>query len=376
MSRKEDKNLIVGLDIGTSKVVVIVGEVDASGAIEVVGIGSHPSRGLKKGVVVNIESTVQSIQQAIDAAEQMAGCRIHSAYTGISGSHIRGINSHGVTAIKDQEVTQEDVERVMEAAQVVAIPTDQKILHILPREFSIDGQEGIQDPVGMSGVRLEARVHIVTGAVSAVQNIVKCVQRCGLEVDDIILQPLASSRAVLNPDEKELGVCVVDMGGTIISEYEPGMPALKQNFVARNRIISALSDMTIITESAEAGGSLRTASFAVEQNKIVGAIPGNITSSQSIGTNNLIKSGATPITCAQDVLNALGIASEQKAREDVFGDNKEEQLIIDLMKDGVTELDEIQQKSQLDPSIFSQTITMLELSSKIRPLGAAHWTLR
>ncbi len=213
MSRKEDKNLIVGLDIGTSKVVVIVGEVDAGGAIEVVGIGSHPSRGLKKGVVVNIESTVQSIQQAIDAAEQMAGCRIHSAYTGISGSHIRGINSHGVTAIKDREVTQDDVERVMEAAQVVAIPTDQKILHILPREFSIDGQEGIQDPVGMSGVRLEARVHIVTGAVSAVQNIVKCVQRCGLEVDDIILQPLASSRAVLNPDEKELGVCLLDLGG-------------------------------------------------------------------------------------------------------------------------------------------------------------------
>ena len=175
---------------------------------------------------------------------------------------------------------------------------------------------------------------------------------------------------------RNLAINLLKKGGTIISEYEPGMPALKQNFVARNRIISALSDMTIITESAEAGGSLRTASFAVEQNKIVGAIPGNITSSQSIGTNNLIKSGATPITCAQDVLNALGIASEQKAREDVFGDNKEEQIVIDLMKAGITELDELQQKSQLDPSIFSQTITMLELSSKIRPLGAAHWTLR
>lgn len=213
MARKEDKNLIVGLDIGTSKVVVIVGEVDTGGQIEVVGVGSHPSRGLKKGVVVNIESTVQSIQHAVAEAEQMAGCRIHSAYTGISGSHIRGLNSHGVTAIKDQEVTQEDVERVIEAAQVVAIPTDQKILHVLPREFIIDGQEGIQDPVGMSGVRLEARVHIVTGAVSAVQNIVKCVQRCGLEVDDIILQQLASSRAVLNPDERELGVCLLDIGG-------------------------------------------------------------------------------------------------------------------------------------------------------------------
>ena len=213
MSRKEDKNLIVGLDIGTSKVVAIVGEVNADGAIEVVGIGSHPSRGLKKGVVVNIESTVQSIQRAVETAEQMAGCRIHSVYTGISGSHIRGLNSHGVTAIKNHEVTPEDVERVMEAARVIAIPADQKILHILPQEFIIDNQEGIQDPVGMSGVRLEARVHIVTGAISAAQNIVKCVQRCGLEVDDIILQQLASSRAVLAQDEKDLGVCLMDIGG-------------------------------------------------------------------------------------------------------------------------------------------------------------------
>jgi len=213
MSRKEDKNLIVGLDIGTSKVVAIVGEVNPDGAIEVVGIGSHPSRGLKKGVVVNIESTVQSIQRAIEAAEQMAGCRIHSVYTGISGSHIRGLNSHGVTAIKNHEVTPEDVDRVMEAARVIAIPADQKILHILPQEFIIDNQEGIQDPVGMSGVRLEARVHIVTGAISAAQNIVKCVQRCGLEVDDIILQQLASSRAVLAQDEKDLGVCLMDIGG-------------------------------------------------------------------------------------------------------------------------------------------------------------------
>ena len=213
MSRKEDKKLIVGLDIGTSKVVVIVGEVGLEGGIEVSGMGTHPSRGLKKGVVVNIESTVQSIQHAVDEAEQMAGCRIHSVYTGISGSHIRSLNSHGVTAIKDQEVTPADVERVMEAARVVAIPADQKILHILPQEFIIDSQEGIQDPIGMSGVRLEARVHIVTGAVSAAQNIIKCVQRCGLEVDDIILQQLASSRAVLTRDEKELGVCLLDLGG-------------------------------------------------------------------------------------------------------------------------------------------------------------------
>ena len=213
MARKEDKSLIVGLDIGTSKVVVIVGEVYPDGSIEVVGLGTQPSRGLKKGVVVNIESTVQSIQRAVDEAEQMAGCRIHSVYTGISGSHIRGLNSHGVTAIKNQEVTQEDVERVIEAARVVAIPADQQILHILPQEFIIDSQEGIQDPVGMSGVRLEARAHIVTGAVSAAQNIVKCVQRCELEVDDIILQQLASSRAVLTQDEKELGVCLLDIGG-------------------------------------------------------------------------------------------------------------------------------------------------------------------
>ena len=213
MSRKEDKNLIVGLDIGTSKVVVIVGEVSPDGTIDVIGIGSHPSRGLKKGVVVNIESTVQSIQRAVDQAEQMAGCKIHSVYTGISGSHIRGLNSHGVTAIKNREVTPEDVERVIEAARVVAIPADQKILHILPREFIIDGQEGIQEPIGMSGVRLEVRVHIVTCAVSAEQNIVKCVQRCELEVDDVILQQLASSRAVLTSDEKELGVCLLDIGG-------------------------------------------------------------------------------------------------------------------------------------------------------------------
>lgn len=213
MARKDDKSLIVGLDIGTSKVVVIVGEVNPDGSIEVVGLGTQPSRGLKKGVVVNIESTVQSIQRAVDEAEQMAGCRIHSVYTGISGSHIRGLNSHGVTAIRSQEVVQEDVERVIEAARVVAIPADQQILHILPQEFVIDSQEGIQDPVGMSGVRLEARAHIVTGAVSAAQNIVKCVQRCNLEVDDIILQQLASSRAVLTQDEKELGVCLLDIGG-------------------------------------------------------------------------------------------------------------------------------------------------------------------
>jgi len=213
MSRKTEKSMIVGLDIGTSKVVAIVGELGSDGEIEVVGIGSNPSRGLKKGVVVNIESTVQSIQRAVDEAEQMAGCQIHSIYTGIAGSHIRSLNSHGVTAIKNKEVAVEDVERVIDAAKAVAIPADQKILHILPQEFIIDNQEGIHEPVGMSGVRLEAKVHMVTGAVSAAQNIIKCVRRCGLEVDDVILQQLASSRAVLTEDEKELGVCLVDIGG-------------------------------------------------------------------------------------------------------------------------------------------------------------------
>jgi cell division protein FtsA len=212
MARKLDKNLIVGLDIGTSKVVAIVGEVSDQG-IEVVGIGSHPSRGLKKGVVVNIESTVQSIQRAVEEAELMAGCEVRSVFTGIAGSHIRSLNSHGIVAIRDNEVSVADVDRVIDAARAVAIPADQKILHILPQEFIIDNQEGIPDPIGMFGVRLEARVHMVTGAVSAAQNIVKCVRRCGLEVDDVILQQLASAQAVLTEDEKQLGICLVDIGG-------------------------------------------------------------------------------------------------------------------------------------------------------------------
>ncbi len=213
MSKKAEKNLIVGLDIGTSKVVAIVGEVTPDNEIEVIGIGSHPSRGLKKGVVVNIESTVQSIQRAVEEAELMAGCQIHSVYAGIAGSHIRSLNSHGIVAIRDKEVTTADVERVIDAARAVAIPADQRILHILPQEFIIDNQEGIREPIGMSGVRLEAKVHMVTGAVSAAQNIIKCVRRCGLEVDDIILEQLASSYSVLTDDEKELGVCLVDIGG-------------------------------------------------------------------------------------------------------------------------------------------------------------------
>ncbi len=213
MSKKTEKNLIVGLDIGTSKVVAIVGEINPEGGVEIIGIGSHPSRGLKKGTVVNIESTVQSIQRAVEEAELMAGCQIHSVFAGIAGSHIRSLNSHGIVAIRDKEVAQGDIDRVLDAARAVAIPADQKVLHTLPQEFIIDNQEGIREPIGMSGVRLEAKVHMVTGAVSAAQNIVKCVRRCGLEVDDVILEQLASSYAVLTDDEKELGVCLVDIGG-------------------------------------------------------------------------------------------------------------------------------------------------------------------
>ncbi len=213
MAKKLEKNMIVGLDIGTSKVVAIVGEIAPEGDVEIIGIGSHPSKGLKKGVVVNIESTVHSIQRAVEEAELMAGCQIHSVYAGIAGSHIRSLNSHGIVAIRDKEVTPNDVERVIDAARAVAIPADQKILHILPQEFVIDEQDGIREPVGMCGVRLEAKVHMVTGAVSAAQNIIKCVRRCGLEVDDIILEQLASSYSVLTEDEKDLGVCLVDIGG-------------------------------------------------------------------------------------------------------------------------------------------------------------------
>jgi len=213
MNTAQQKRMLVGLDIGTSKVVAIVGEVDVDGNIEVVGLGSSPSRGLKKGVVVNIESTVHSIQRAIEEAELMAGCTIHSVYVGIAGSHIHSMNSNGIVAIKDREVTHTDIDRVIDAAQAVAIPQDQAILHVLPQEYVVDSQEGIKEPVGMAGVRLEAKVHLVTGSVNAIQNIERCVQRCNLETDDIILEQLASSYAVLTDDERELGVCMVDIGG-------------------------------------------------------------------------------------------------------------------------------------------------------------------
>ena len=213
MVKREDKKLIVGLDIGTSKVVAIIGEVSDGEKIKVIGLGWHPSRGLKRGVVVNIDSTIQSIRRAIEEAEKMAECEAVGVFAGISGSHIRSLNSNGTVAIKDYEVTAGDVSRVLEVAKAVPIPADQKLLHTVAQEYIIDGQEGIREPVGMSGVRLEARVHMVTGAVSAAQNIEKCIKRCGLEVDSIILQQLASSYAVLTEDERDLGVCLCDIGG-------------------------------------------------------------------------------------------------------------------------------------------------------------------
>jgi len=213
MSNPAVGKMIVGLDIGTSKVVAMVGELGDDGGIEVVGIGSHPSRGMKKGVVVNIESTVQSIQRAVEEAELMAGCQVHSVYAGIAGNHIRSLNSHGIVAIRDGEVTPADIDRVIDAAKAVAIPADQKVLHVLPQEYVIDTQEGVREPLGMSGVRLEAKVHLVTCAVNAAQNIEKCINRCGLEVEEIILEQLASNYAVLTEDERELGVCMIDIGG-------------------------------------------------------------------------------------------------------------------------------------------------------------------
>ena len=206
-------NMVVGLDIGTSKVVAIVGQPTDDGGIEIAGIGSHPSRGMKRGVVINIESTVLSIQRAVEEAELMAGCDIHSVYVGVAGSHISSMNSDGVVAIKEREVTPSDIERVIDSARARAISEGQRVLHVLPQEFSIDTQGGIREPLGMSGVRLEAQVHLVTAAQNAVQNIEKCVRRCGLDVDAIILEQLASSMAVLTEDERERGVCMVDIGG-------------------------------------------------------------------------------------------------------------------------------------------------------------------
>ncbi len=205
--------LVAGLDIGTTKICAMIGEVQPGGKVNIVGFGTHPSKGLRKGVVINIESTVKSIKAAVREAELMAGCEVTHVYAGIAGSHIKGFNSHGIVAVKDREVANPDVTRVIDAARAVAIPTDREVLHILPQEYIIDEQDGIREPLGMSGVRLEAKVHIVTGAVSSAQNIIKCAQRCGLTVSDMVLEQLASSDAVLSMDEKELGVALVDFGG-------------------------------------------------------------------------------------------------------------------------------------------------------------------
>ena len=227
MAKKQhsaQSNIIIGLDIGTSKIAAIVGKIKADGSIEAIGLGTHPSKGLKKGVVVNIDATVESIQHAIDDAERMSGVKATSVLVGIAGSHIGSFNSNGMVAISNQEVEEEDVQRVIDAAQTLAIPGDQEVLHILPQEFMIDNQGGIREPIGMSGVRLEAKVHMVTGSVSAAQNITKCVEKCDLTVDALILEQLASSEAVLSEDEKELGVCLVDIGGgtTDIAIFQNG----------------------------------------------------------------------------------------------------------------------------------------------------------
>jgi cell division protein FtsA len=258
MAKRIDRNIIVGLDIGTSKVAAIVAEHIGEGEIEIIGIGMAPSKGLKKGVVVNLETTVLSIQRAIEEAELMAGCQIKSVFAGIAGSHIKSLNSHGIVAIKDKEVTQYDIDRVIDSARAVAIPADQKILHILPQEFVIDQQEGIKEPVGMSGIRLEAKVHMVTCSVSAAQNIIKCIRRCGLEVEDIVLEQLASCTSVLTEDEKELGVCLIDIGGgtTDIAIFSDG--AIKHTAVIPIAGDQVTNDIAV---------ALRTPTKSAEQNK-------------------------------------------------------------------------------------------------------------
>ena len=224
MANKTDKQMIVALDIGTSKIVAIVAEDNVESGLDIIGVGMHPSQGLKKGVVINIDSTVASVQKAVEEAERMAGVKIKSVFVGIAGSHVRSLNSHGIVAIKDNEVIKSDVERVMDAARAIAIPADQHILHVLPQEYISDQQEGIKHPIGMSGVRLEAKVHLVTASNSAAQNISKCIHQCGLEVEDIVLEQVASSYSVLSDDERDLGVCMIDIGGgtTDIAVFNEG----------------------------------------------------------------------------------------------------------------------------------------------------------
>lgn len=275
MAKKQEKNIITGLDIGTSKISALVAEIGPTDTLEIIGTGQHPSKGLKRGVVVDIEATVNSIQRAVQEAELMANCEVRSVYAGIAGSHIRSLNSHGIVGIRDQEVTQADVERVIEAAKAVAIPADQKILHVLPQEFIIDNQGSIKEPIGMAGVRLEARVHIVTGAVSAAQNINKCVRMCGLDVHDIILEQLASSHAVLTEDEKELGVCLIDIGAgtTDIAIFAEGA-------IQHTAVLPIAGDQV----TNDIAMALRTPTKAAEQIKIQhgSAVPSHASSKEMI----------------------------------------------------------------------------------------------
>jgi cell division protein FtsA len=212
MAKPKSNEIIVGLDIGTTKIACIAGEVTEDG-VDIIGIGSAPSKGLRRGYVVNIDATVSAIQQAVDEAENMAGCEISTVYAAISGAHVRGINSHGIIAVKDREVRETDIARVIEQAKAVAIPMDREVLHVLPQQYVVDDQDGIRDPLGMAGVRLEAKVHMVTTAVASAQNVVKCANRCNLQVADIVLESLAAAQAVLEEDEKELGVALIDIGG-------------------------------------------------------------------------------------------------------------------------------------------------------------------
>ncbi|MCJ7642522.1 MAG: cell division protein FtsA [Desulfobacterales bacterium] len=241
MGKKD--SVVVGLDIGTTKICTVVGEI-GEGRVNIIGLGTHPSKGLRKGMVVNIDSTVQSIKKAVEEAELMADCHITSVYAGIAGGHIKGINSHGVIAVKNREITPNDVRRVIDAASAVAIPMDREVIHIIPQEFIVDDQDGIKDPVGMSGVRLEGRVHIITGAISSAQNIIKCANRAGLDVDDIVLEQLGSSEAVLTPEEKDLGVAIIDIGGGTTDLVVFSNDAIKHTAVvslAGNHITSDIS---------------------------------------------------------------------------------------------------------------------------------------
>jgi cell division protein FtsA len=267
-----EKQWMTVLDIGTSKVAALIAEYTEEGKISVLGMGVQPSRGLKKGVIVNIENTIQAIQKAVEDAEQMAGAKVRSVCASIAGAHIHSMNSNGVVAIRDREVSHVDVERVIDAAKAVAIPSDQRILHILPQEFIIDSQDGIREPVGMAGVRLEAKVHLISGSISAAQNVVKCIGQCGLEVSDLVLQQLASSYAVLTDDERELGVCMVDIGG-------------------------GTADITVFTE-----GSIRyTASVPIAGGQV---------------TNDIAHALRVPTQYAEELKTTHGVAMTRLAKSD------------------------------------------------------------